>query len=543
MKELKINYHYLNHCDMNCGFCFGQLNESYDPEAILNTFKNLTKITTSINLAGGEIFTNIDLLYEIVKIGMKERISLSLITNGLILTKKLEHPKVDYILKHVKQIGVSVDSFEKTTNLETGRHAKGETLDLNALLALREIAEKYRTKLKINTVVTQKNLKEKIGQKIAKIKPDIWKILQVVSDDSRVSIKDDEFSEFVNKNKGDIPVKVEQGSDIVKSYIMVNGQGTVYYNRKHIKSLNINTMGSVVKTPQAAEFRKRLNDNGIDIDLYSSRYKNERTPIGFKKAAYQKNLGNLVKEKRPILLLDVESITARPHQMKKRPWLNGVQIHLLYRGIVVNEHMEIVETIEDEVETGVDISHHLEPERTTPYKDFYQKFFKRLWEINPATILASGLDTEKNFLMDCVYYADLNRNEYEFLQTQINHMSDIQTIARKDILQIGTKKHSSRLLLQQLNSIREDLFTYTRNELKDHISSGKISQALLNVYHNQHDEHAILLKRRLEMIGEYCLTDVYDDYELLFSYEMLVRSSVEKPERKTPINEVANAKE
>ena len=83
---------------MSCHYCYGMMNESLNND-VLKTFNTLTKLTNAINFAGGEVFLDIDTLHEMVQLGLKKSIQMSIISNGYQLLKHLDDPKIPFYLK------------------------------------------------------------------------------------------------------------------------------------------------------------------------------------------------------------------------------------------------------------------------------------------------------------------------------------------------------------------------------------------------------------------------------------------------------------
>lgn len=531
MKEFKINYHFLNQCDMQCKFCFGQMNRKYSQEDIINTFKSIVKLTNSVNLAGGEIFLNIDLLRELVEIGVRNNIQLSLITNGYILSNNLDDHRVRYIINNVKQIGVSIDSFNRLTNVDMGRHVSEKIVSLEKLKALREVCNKFRTKLKINTVVTQANLNEELGKKIKLIKPDVWKVIQVVSDDPNVKIDNSMFEAFITTNKLDNNMKPEYSSKMRSSYIMVNNEGVLYYDGNHIDEINVNEIIEVYTRNPASAFYKILESYGINIDYYFERYLADGKLISFNKSKYLKTFNKQINTiKGNILFLDVESITPRPQDgMRKYMKYSTTQLHLLYTGLVVSNNLEVIEQVDDYVPLCKDLVDNLNS-NSDIFKNFFRNFFKVLKKYKIRDIVVSGIDTERNFIQDCIYYigSELNRRDYEMLQKLVNNLHDIQSVKRSGVFKTESKKTASRTVLDELHSTRPDLFYYTRDYNKDGKSSLTIAKLLIDIYIEYPNMDKQFLENTIQTVKEYCLDDVYDDFELAYIYEGLLHTTIQK---------------
>lgn len=512
---------------MNCKFCFGKINKGLDTGNKTETFKSICKITKSVNLVGGEPFTNITLLKSLVEIGVSNRMNISIMTNGLILTNNLDNPEVKYILSHVKMIGISVDSFSEETNRKIGRISNNNCLVLEKVIQLRKMCDEYRTKLKINTVVSKLNLNEELGMCMEVASPDKWKLLQVVTSNPMFKITDEEFQAFVSKNKYNDNVVIENEESINLSYLMVNSFGDLYINQSTPTNINVNNVVSNDPKEPANEFSQLLDSTCFNKELYAKRYCSSTDEIFFNKNKYKKALGNRFSGKGNVLFLDVESITLREYENKKYPGLSTNQMHLLYCAIEVDSNMHIISRYTDHLQLGIDIASCLDKGEKNPYGLFYKRFCDIVLNGKIKQILVSGTETERNFLMDCIYYnEELSRRDYDKLQNFIIGLVDIHSIIEKEILSYSSKKSASRTVLSYLRQYRPDLFYYTRKEYKDSNSSWSISNQLLSMYHKMTNMAYALSNKTIKDIENYCFDDVYDDFELVYAYELLNKSSI-----------------
>lgn len=268
--DIKINYHYVKHCDLRCKFCFANHSQNCSDEQIIKTFTKLTSLTTKINLVGGEVFINIKLLKKLVEIGKSKGVEISLVTNGFILSAIKIDQDIKYILKNVSMIGVSVDSFNRETNLMTGRtNNKLRTLNYYDLLRIKTLLDNYNVKFKINTVVTKINKDEDYNEFIRVLNPFKWKFFQVVTDDSDYFISDDEFDIFKRNivQTNNLLLKFESSELLKKSYLMCNENGMIYYDDQLEKvDINDSTLHSLEQIVRKLDF---------NIEAYNSRYVGE----------------------------------------------------------------------------------------------------------------------------------------------------------------------------------------------------------------------------------------------------------------------------
>lgn len=525
MKEVKINFHYLNQCDMHCYHCFDRINKvKFNKNQVIDTFKLLCNITKAINLVGGEVFTDIPLLTELVKIGTKNNVMLSIVSNGYILLNNLSDENCKYILRNIKMLGISIDSFDDETNQLIGREVDGKALSISKLEKLKQFCTRYNTKLKINTVITQNNIKENLSKNIIRFKPNIWKILQVSTDNVDLEVSNEEFKEFLDCNKLELETKIEYSSNIRSSYVMVNAEGQLYFDGAFT---NINVNDEIEeKKLNPFTFYAKLKSNNIDLVNYFSRYSTEGN-IKFNKTDYHRKFKKKISNKGNILFLDVESFTPRPSESRDMLKYTRTQIHLLYCGLVVNQDKEILLTFSDYIDYNNDIRKCIDKtwKHSKIFEQFYSDFIKKLKENKINTIIVSGLDTETNFLLDAIYYVkNLNRKDFEYIEREFNHLLDIQLIGKSDILLSDTKKLASRNINDNLHAFRSDIFVHQREGKKDLESSHKVSLDLESIYFRPNLE--IDRNKKIDEIRKHCFSDIFDDFELFYSYELLSKSSI-----------------
>lgn len=492
MQEIKINYHYLDKCDFHCKHCFDRINKTeLDRDKVITTFENLTRVTKAINLVGGEVFTEIDLLIKLLKIGVRERVNMSLVTNGNILLRliKENNPKVDEVIKHLRIIGISVDSFIGESNIQSGRSdSQTYILDIGLLQELKYKCDIFGVKLKVNTVVSKINLNEDMKHNIKLINPDIWKVIQVFSNNPDTKITDEEFADFGEKHLDLNPV-LEYSKNLRKAYFMVNANGDLFYDGE-IRPINVNLLMEEERS-YLDVLCDKMRDNKIDSTYYFSRYNNQNRKLNFSKKKYSKFRKRIFSDGN-ILFLDVESITPRPFE-KKLYGMTNTQLHFLYCGLITDDTMEIKAMITDHIDYNKKFVSQIDKTKNNSQdiKNFYMGFLRNIIKHKVTRIVVSALETETNFFQDCIYYLDkLNRKDYETLQHLFNNLVDIQTVKREEIINMDINSSSSRSILAELNTIRKDLFPYTRKSDKDGRTSLKVSESLVSIYFRNKTDNA-----------------------------------------------------
>ncbi|MBM7836500.1 radical SAM/SPASM domain-containing protein [Clostridium sardiniense] len=147
-----------NHCNFSCPHCFSsKTNKKHllleDVKIILDKFGH--KKPYSIYLTGGEPLLNPDFL-KIVKYIKSKNIVLTIHTNGSLLNHSLIH-ELSKILSHTDCIQISLDGhtkelFEETRNIDF----------FDQIIASIQLLKTFNLKVKLNTVVTNKNVKNLI---------------------------------------------------------------------------------------------------------------------------------------------------------------------------------------------------------------------------------------------------------------------------------------------------------------------------------------------------------------------------------------------
>lgn len=182
-----LNFHLYEPCNMRCKFCFATFQEVKktilpkghlpfkDAENIIHLIGK-SELFQKINFAGGEptLHPHLPKLIEIAK---SYNLTTSIVTNGTKLTTDfLEKTK-----KYLDWIALSIDSLDDETNLKIGRAITGKhVFSQDKYYKIIDKVQKFGFKLKINTVVNALNYQEDFSEFLTNIKPNRWKILQVL---------------------------------------------------------------------------------------------------------------------------------------------------------------------------------------------------------------------------------------------------------------------------------------------------------------------------------------------------------------------------
>lgn len=267
---------------MKCKFCFATFQDVKStvlPKGHLSRIDSLKVIDeiikagySKITFAGGEP-TLCPWIDELIIRAKKGGLTTMLVTNGARLSGKILNKVENYL----DWITLSIDSINRETLIETGRSERNKPMNENEYLKIINEIHSKNIRLKLNTVVTSINYKENLSQFVLKMKPERWKIMQVLpikgQNDSLVEkflIDQKQFQNYVLNNssvtENGIKIISENNDEMTESYIMIdpagrffdNANGTYNYS-KSILEVGIITAFEEVKVKS----EKFINRDGI----------------------------------------------------------------------------------------------------------------------------------------------------------------------------------------------------------------------------------------------------------------------------------------
>lgn len=233
-----FNLHFTDFCNYNCQFCYAKKEKKILSleqiqtvvDNISDYFSHLNIADGRINIAGGEP-TTCSYLQEIIDYITSKNIRASLITNGSLLTKEF----VRVNKGKLSMIGISIDSIRRETNIALGRCSGKKPLDYNQLCAICKCIKENGIPLKINIVVSRINQNEDIKKLLDDVKPDRFKILQMLPTtpfSEQNIISDEEFNSYIQKYKVYSLVK-ENRTNIQKAYMIIDSMGYLSTENQH----------------------------------------------------------------------------------------------------------------------------------------------------------------------------------------------------------------------------------------------------------------------------------------------------------------------
>lgn len=229
------NWHLTTRCNYNCKFCFSTVldEEVRDLNIAKQTLEKLKiRSIEKINFVGGEPLLH-PLIFEIVKLAKDTGFVVSIVTNGSLLNREVIRklkPDTDWI-------GISIDSASEAIEIALGR---GSGSHVQHVFEIAQMIHEEGIKLKINTTITRLNWREDMRPLIRKLRPQRWKVFQVLHiegqndrDFELLSITDKQFEHFKKLNsepfEGLTPV-FEGNRQMLASYFMISPGGRVMSN-------------------------------------------------------------------------------------------------------------------------------------------------------------------------------------------------------------------------------------------------------------------------------------------------------------------------
>ena len=241
-----VNYHLWKPCNMKCGFCFATFVDigpeilpkgHLGREGCLSVVERLAEAGfQKINFAGGEP-TLCPWLSDLI-IRAKERgLTTSVVTNASRITPEW----LSGLNGCLDWAALSVDSVDQGTLRRIGRTTVSGPLGEAEYLHATDTLTRHDVRVKVNTVVSQENLREDLTEFIVNARPERWKLLQVLpvegQNDDVVDpfvVSSVEFESYVDKSRRveayGITVVPESNDLMTGSYVMVDPAGRLFDN-------------------------------------------------------------------------------------------------------------------------------------------------------------------------------------------------------------------------------------------------------------------------------------------------------------------------
>jgi radical S-adenosyl methionine domain-containing protein 2 len=281
-----VNYHCWKPCNMRCKHCFARFTDAgHDnlPRAdMLAVIGELALGFERVNFVGGEP-TLCPWLVDSLHLARDLGLRTSLVTNGTRLLHSAELRGA--ILSHIDWLGLSVDSGQAETNRAIGRAYGKAVISPEELVALADHIRAAGVALKVNTVVQRANLTEDIGPLLLRLRPERWKVLQVLpvagqndQDYLQAAISAEDFERFVDRHRwlesAGVAIVPEDHEAMTGSYAMVDPGGYAYDNidgRYRYSSAPVHQLGWRESFMQVRLMPERFIARGGNYDAAGAR--------------------------------------------------------------------------------------------------------------------------------------------------------------------------------------------------------------------------------------------------------------------------------
>lgn len=294
VEDLVLNWHVTEACNYHCRYGYstwqrqaGQLDVVRDEaasfallQALWDFFRpdNMTNplhqtlrwSKVRLSIAGGEALLYPRQVLAIARHARQLGMRVSLITNGSLLPQGDE---LTALAQQLDILGMSLDSFSTEHNLAIGRadsQQRSLTLPTVAERLTQVRAANPDIQLKINTVVNAVNVAENLLPALALLQPDRWKVLRMLPVlTPELAVSDAEFANFVKHHvAAGSCLSVEDNSDMLGSYVMIDPQGRFFQNGKIEPG---SYFYSPVITPQNVQ--KAFASIPFSAERFASRYR------------------------------------------------------------------------------------------------------------------------------------------------------------------------------------------------------------------------------------------------------------------------------
>lgn len=234
------NYHITLNCNMSCRFCFKTFDDIREeiPKGSLPLDEALKLVRAlaeagvqKLTLAGGEplLYPQIDKIFSYAR---RLGLTTGLVTNGALLSPR----RIETLESVLDWVGLSFDSALPERHAQLGRAVHGRPLSLGDYLELSKKIRGAGMRLKVNTVVTRLNLDEDLTPVLTEMRPERWKLLQVLAIEGQntgkvesLEVSAAEFGEFVRRQRASCPSEIdliaEDNETMRESYVIVDPRG------------------------------------------------------------------------------------------------------------------------------------------------------------------------------------------------------------------------------------------------------------------------------------------------------------------------------
>ncbi|HEY4175777.1 MAG TPA: viperin family antiviral radical SAM protein [Kofleriaceae bacterium] len=232
---IAVNFHLWKPCNLKCRFCFAVFDDVPGRLSVDEARRLVAVLAEAgcdkLTFVGGEP-TLCPYLGELLGVAKAANLTTCIVSNGARLQTLVESQTAD-----IDWVGLSVDSASEETQARLGRgagHHVRKSVDLADLIRARGI------RLKLNTVVTALNHSEDMSDFVRRVRPERWKIFQMLRIEGQNDGADDllvtraQFDAFILRH-ADLGAEAlapvaEDNEAMTGSYVMIDPLGRFFDN-------------------------------------------------------------------------------------------------------------------------------------------------------------------------------------------------------------------------------------------------------------------------------------------------------------------------
>lgn len=241
-----VNFHLWAPCNMQCGFCFAPFHDvrsallpkgHMEEQDCIRVVEALASAgLAKINFAGGEP-TLCPWLPQLIHRAKALGITTSVVTNGSRITEAW----LSEVGSSLDWLALSIDAVDPAVLERIGRKTSDGPMSEDDYADIIRVVKARGIRLKVNTVVCRENWQDDMTAFILRVRPERWKILQVLpvagQNDGGVErfvIDPPQFTAYVERHQGveahGITLVHESNDLMTGSYLMVDPAGRFFDN-------------------------------------------------------------------------------------------------------------------------------------------------------------------------------------------------------------------------------------------------------------------------------------------------------------------------
>ena len=232
-----VNFHIILACNMACSFCFAANlpKPNLAPSEAIRIVRMLPQAGfKKINFAGGEpmLYPGLD---GVIRAAKACGMTTSIVTNGTRVTGKW----LEGMSGHLDWLALSMDSVDPRTHHRSGRATKDGPLPTTVYAEICRDVKRHGIRLKVNTVISRHNWKERLSGFIRIAQPERWKIMRALPVEGQndggagsFEVTDEQYAAYLERNRSvnGVTIVPEDNDQMLGSYVMIDPRGCFFDN-------------------------------------------------------------------------------------------------------------------------------------------------------------------------------------------------------------------------------------------------------------------------------------------------------------------------